>query len=176
MSIIDSEDRPVWGADDESDPGPHDSVIGSDEERMLTNRMADAQAAAQVEALRRERRMVPYGPPAGPVLSPADAPRVTALAADLIRETRGRERFLAFPEDEFSAAAAILVRFRARSLGTIQQTRKDARTLFLRDLAACFWIPKTGYHAGSGTAEIPGYAAHPTDSRPFSPADAPSSA
>ena len=149
MSIIDSEDRPVWGADDESDPGPHDSILGSDEERMLHNRIADTQAAAQVEALRRERRNIPFQPPAGPVLSPADAPRVADLAAGLIRETRVRGRFLAFPEDEYSAAAAILVRYRIRSLGTLRQAKKDARTLFLRDLAACFWIPKTGYHAGS---------------------------
>ena len=63
---------------------------------------------------------------------------MTALAADLLRETRGRERFLAFPEEEFSAAAGILVRYRIHSLEVLRQTQRDARTLFLRDLAAYF--------------------------------------
>ena len=74
MSIIDSEDRPIWGSDDESDPGPRDSLLGSDEERLLRKRMENAQVDALTEALRRERRNIPFRPPDGPALSPADAP------------------------------------------------------------------------------------------------------
>ena len=74
---------------------------------------------------------------------------MTALAADLVRETRGRERFSAFPEEDFSAAAGILARYRIRSLEVLRQTLRDARALFLRDLAAYFilFYDKIGYCA-----------------------------
>ena len=132
---FDEDERPLW-SDSEvlSDPGPHDSLLDSDEERELALRMAAAQAAAQRERRLNGRAVAPAGPP----LNPADAPRVEALAADLVRETRGRERFSAFPVEEFSAAAAILVRYRIGSLEVLRQTQKDARTLFIRDLAAYF--------------------------------------
>ena len=127
---FDDEDRPLW-SDGE---GPHGSEPNSEDERFLQRFQEDA----RVEALLRERRNIPFCPPAGPVLVQADAPRVTALATDLLRETRGRERFLAFPEEEFSAAAGILVRYRIHSLEVLRQTQRGARTLFLRDLAAYF--------------------------------------
>ena len=142
MSIIDSEYRPVWG--DSDDPPEHDprpSLADSEEEhrRLMENaarQMGDAQAAAMARDRRRGFPLVQRRP--GPQLLPADAPRVTLMAADLFRETRGRERFSAFPDGEFSAAAGILVRYRIRSLEISRQTQKDARTMFLRDLVACF--------------------------------------
>ena len=40
---FDDEDRPLWS---DSDPGPHDSLLGSDEEQELARRMRELQAAA----------------------------------------------------------------------------------------------------------------------------------
>ena len=40
---FDDEDRPLWS---DSDPGPHDSLLGSDEELGIARRMRELQAAA----------------------------------------------------------------------------------------------------------------------------------
>ena len=114
--------------------GPHGSEPNSDGERFPQW----FREGARIEALLRGRRNIPFRPPAGPVLIPADAPRATALATDMLRETRGRERFLAIPAEEFSATAGILVRYRIHSLEVLRQTQRGARTLFLRDLTAYF--------------------------------------
>ena len=142
MSIIDSEDRLVWGDSDEhSENDPHPSLADSEEEHRRTmenaaRQMGDAQASAMARGRRRGFQLNQRRP--GPQLLPADSPRATLLAADLFRETRGMGRFSAFPEGEFSAAAGILVRYRIRPLEILRQTQKEAHTMFLRDLAACF--------------------------------------
>ena len=142
MSIIDPEDRPVWGDSDEpSEHDPPPSLADSEEghHRLMVQaarQMDEAHAAAVARDCRRGFPLVHRRP--GPQLLPADAPRVALLAADLFRETRGRGRFSAFPEDEFSAAAGILVRYVIHSLEILRKTQKDARTMFLRDLTACF--------------------------------------
>ena len=129
---FDDEDRPLWSDSDLSDH-PHDSLLDSDEEREQAARLAALQARARRRAARGQAPLQ-----AGPRLNPEDAHRVEALAADLVRETRGRERFSAFPVEEFSVAAATLVRYRIGSLEVLRQTQKDARTLFIRDLASLF--------------------------------------
>ena len=50
--ILDDEGRPMWSDSEMSDPGPRDSLLGSDEEMGLARRMRDLQAAA----INRERR------------------------------------------------------------------------------------------------------------------------
>ena len=132
MSIIASEDKPLLSESELSDPGPRDSFPGSDEGRLLIERMGDVQAAALRR--NRERRRRVDAAPAGRVLAPEGAPRVSALAAELFREARGRWRFAVSPGEEFSAMAGILVRYRIRSLYALRQTQKDARTLFLMDV------------------------------------------
>ena len=142
MSIIDSKDRPVWGDSDEpSEHDPHPSLADSEEEhhRLMVHaarQMGDAQAAAMARDRRHGFPLVQRRPV--PQLSSADAPRATLMAADLFRETRGMGRFSAFPEDEFSASAGILVRYRVHSLEILRKRQKGARTMFLRDLADCF--------------------------------------
>ena len=110
-----------------------------------------------------------------PVLNPAGAPRVAALATDLVRETRGRGRFSAFPEEGFSAAAGILVRYGIHSMEVIRQTQKNPRTLFLRDLAAYFigFYDKIAYCARGRSAGVSGHATFAADSRPISTSDSP---
>ena len=142
MSGIDSEDRPLRGdADDESKLGPHDSLPDSEEEhRRLMGNAARQMDAAQASAMARDQRqvfrLVTRRP--GPQLSMADSTRVSIPDSDLFRETRGRGRCSAFPDEEFSAAASIIVRYRIHSLEMLRQTQKDARTMFLCDSAACF--------------------------------------
>ena len=100
--------------------------------------MNEVQAAALARAQGRRRIVFPRP---GPQLTLDDAPRATLLAADLFRETRGRERFSAFPVCEFSAAAGIIVRYRIHSLEILRQTQKDARAMFLRDLREAGRLP-----------------------------------
>ena len=95
--------------------------------------MDAAQAAAHAHAMAAGRRYHISNRP-GPVLDPADHPRAGQLEAELFRETRGRGRFAAFPEDEFHESAGILARYRIASLETLHQTPKDARAMFMRDL------------------------------------------
>ena len=127
------EDRPLWSDSDV----PHDSLFDSEEEREQAAHAAALQARARRRAARGQPPL-----PAGPRLNPEDAHRVEALAAALVRETRGRERFSAFPVEEFSVAAATLVRYRIGSLEVLRQTQRDARTLFIRDLASLFFLGK----------------------------------
>ena len=46
MSILDEEGRPLCSDSELSYPGPHDSLLGSDEEGLLQRRMEDAQVEA----------------------------------------------------------------------------------------------------------------------------------
>ena len=61
-------------------------------------------------------------------------PLAEALAADIIRETKGRDSFAAFFPPDFHQAAETLVRYRLSTLQIIRQTDKDARRMFLADL------------------------------------------
>ena len=69
-----------------------------------------------------------------PALPAHLAPAVECLAADLMAETAGRERFELFSYDDMLTAAEIFVRYRLPSLAVIRQTDRDARRMFVSDL------------------------------------------
>ena len=56
------------------------------------------------------------------------------MTAELIAETRGAGRFIAFAPEEFALSSRIIVRYRINSLEILRQAQKDARAMFLRDL------------------------------------------
>ena len=68
-----------------------------------------------------------------PRLRPEDGHRVQGMAGEIPREARGRERFAAFPNGRFDAAAEIFACYRIPSLGITRRAKKDARGMFLRD-------------------------------------------
>ena len=80
------------------------------------------------------RRIRPHMDALAPMLAVHQVPQVTALTADLVRETAGRELFSAFVEEDFHTAAMTLVRYRLSTLAIIRQTDRDARRMFLADL------------------------------------------
>ena len=87
----------------------------------------------------------------------ADQPRVHRLKEERFRETRGGS-FAAFPEDEFQESDAILTRYRIASMETLQQTQKDARAMFMRDLREVGETP-----IPRSTADDPNFGAFPPD-------------
>ena len=53
---------------------------------------------------------------------------------ELLRETRGMERFADSPDDEFRWADVLLVRYRIFAIGILRRTRKDSGATLTRDL------------------------------------------
>ena len=80
------------------------------------------------------RKLRPHMDALAPILAVHQVPLVTALTADLVRETDGRELFSAFVEEDFHTAATTFVRYRLSTLAIIRQTDRDARRMFLADL------------------------------------------
>ena len=80
------------------------------------------------------RRLRPHVDALAPILAVHQVPLVTALTADLVRETAGRELFSAFVEEDFHTAAMTFVRYRLSTLAIARQTDRDARRMFLADL------------------------------------------
>ena len=80
------------------------------------------------------RRIRPHVDALAPMLAAHQLPLVTALAADIVRETAGRDLFSAFAEEDFHTAAMTFARYRLSTLATIRQTDRDARRMFLSDL------------------------------------------
>ena len=59
---------------------------------------------------------------------------VHALAADLVAETAGRDRFLTVTPADLYRAAETFARYRLTSLDIIRHKDRDARRTFLSDL------------------------------------------
>ena len=136
---ISSEDRLVWEPDGVSTMRPHSSLADSDEahQRLTARQMGDAQASAAAShagagAALQGRRYQLHRP--APQLLHADLPRVTVFPTEIIRETRGRERFAPFPADEYAESDPILVSYRIYSREILRRTQIDARNMFLRDI------------------------------------------
>ena len=99
------------------------------------------------------RRRSPWPPvtPAPPWDTTDDAPRVTRLTEEIIRETRGMGLCADFPAGEFADSATILARYRIHSIEILRQTQKGARDVRARS-------------AGSWAPLLPGDAAGPPNS------------
>ena len=60
--------------------------------------------------------------------------RATALAAEIIAETQGRERFSDFAPSDFAMAAQTIVRYRTSSVEGLRRTCREARSEFIKVL------------------------------------------
>ena len=112
------------------DPGPRAELLDSEDDFL---EHADPQAEGRQGRGHPNRRAFPLLR-SGPKIRAGDWARIADLTADLISETRGRERFRASPPAKPALSSTIMARYRVISLGISRRTQKNARAMSLRDM------------------------------------------